>query len=90
MVFKKLNGLVVPGTIVFDEYFNYPGWKNHEFNAFQEYVQQNGVSYSYDSFVSSYQQVCIVIDKCNGWMVTGQEPQISSRETSGSIGWILR
>ena len=28
--------------IVFDEYFNYPGWRGHEFKAFQEFVAETG------------------------------------------------
>lgn len=35
----QLTPRIVPGTvIVFDEYFNYPGWEQHEFRAFQEYI----------------------------------------------------
>ena len=34
-------------VIVFDEYFNYPGWKNHEYKAFQEFIASSGLSYSY-------------------------------------------
>jgi hypothetical protein len=25
-------------VIVFDEYFNYPGWRAHEYKAFQEFI----------------------------------------------------
>ncbi|MEE8395986.1 MAG: TylF/MycF/NovP-related O-methyltransferase [bacterium] len=39
---------VRPGTVmVFDEYFNYPNWQEHEFKAFQEFVAQNKVEYAY-------------------------------------------
>jgi len=62
-IFKKLGGLIKPGTvIVFDEYFNYPGWQHHEFRAFKEYVEQKKIVYRYDSFVSKHQQVCVLIE----------------------------
>jgi len=61
-VFAKLGHLIQPGTvIVFDEYFNYPGWQQHEFKAFQEFVERRNIRYRYDSFVSRHQQVCVVI-----------------------------
>jgi len=61
-VFAKLGHLCVPGTvIVFDEYFNYPGWQQHEFQAFQEFVERQKIRYRYDSFVSRHQQVCVVL-----------------------------
>jgi hypothetical protein len=39
---------IVTGTyILFDEYFGFPGWKNHEFKAWQEYCNKNNVKYKY-------------------------------------------
>lgn len=36
----------VPGTIiVFDEYFGYYGWQNHEHKAFMELLERSGLSY---------------------------------------------
>lgn len=36
----------VPGTvIVFDEYFGYHGWQNHEHKAFMEFLERSGLSY---------------------------------------------
>ena len=62
-IFDKLGDLINPGTvIVFDEYFNYPGWSQHEYLAFKEFVECRKVKYRYDSFVSSHQQVCVVIE----------------------------
>jgi hypothetical protein len=50
-VFSALAPRFVPGTvIVFDEYFNYPGWQNHEFKAFQETVQEHGLTYEYITY----------------------------------------
>ena len=61
-ILSKLGHLFQTGTvIVFDEYFNYPGWRQHEYRAFQEFVNSSGIMYQYDSFVSRHQQVCVVI-----------------------------
>lgn len=46
---KKIN----KGTIiVFDEYFNYPGWQGHEYLAFQEFIDDTGFQYEYIAFCS--------------------------------------
>jgi Macrocin-O-methyltransferase (TylF) len=47
-------------VILFDEYFNYPNWEQHEFKAFQEFVAQNGVKYTYLGFAR--QQVAVRVD----------------------------
>jgi predicted O-methyltransferase YrrM len=61
-VLSALSDRLRIGTvIVFDEYFNYPGWKQHEHKAFQEFVERTGVEYRFDAFVPSHQQVCAVI-----------------------------
>jgi len=47
-IFTLAFDRLVPGTvIVFDEYFNYPGWEHHEHKAFTEFLQQyeGGVEY---------------------------------------------
>jgi hypothetical protein len=47
-VLNSLNHKLRSGTIVvFDEYFGYPGWKSHEFRAWQEFVNRFSVSYLY-------------------------------------------
>lgn len=61
-IFEELGRRIVRGTvIVFDEYFNYPGWKQHEHKAFQEFVSRTDAKFKYDSFVRGHQQVCVVI-----------------------------
>jgi predicted O-methyltransferase YrrM len=61
-IFNLLGDRIVRGTVVvFDEYFNYPGWRKHEFKAFQEFISVRNLSYKYDSFVSRHQQVCVII-----------------------------
>ncbi len=50
-VFSQLGGRLAPGSvIVFDEYFNYPNWREHEFKAFREFVADSGVKYEYAGF----------------------------------------
>lgn len=47
-ILDNLTPRVRPGTIiVFNEYFNYPNWKQHEFKAFQEFCATNRVEYRY-------------------------------------------
>jgi hypothetical protein len=48
-------------VIVFDEYFNYPGWQDHEHKAFIELVDRRHLGFRYDAFVPHHQQVCVVI-----------------------------
>jgi hypothetical protein len=46
-------------VILFDEYFNYPNWEQHEFKAFAEFVQAHRVKYTYLAFAR--QQVAVLI-----------------------------
>ncbi len=51
-----------PGSvIVFDEYFNYPGWREHEYRAWQEYADRTGVGYRYEARTRSDEQVVVRI-----------------------------
>ncbi len=66
-IFDSLQDRIVAGTvIVFDEYFNYPGWQNHEFKAFQEFCLARGVTYRYLAFAPTMFSVAIVIDAVSG------------------------
>ena len=47
-VLDNLGPQLQAGTvIVFNEYFNYPNWKQHEFRAWQEHCAEHGVEYDY-------------------------------------------
>jgi hypothetical protein len=60
-IFKLITPRLVPGTVIlFDEYFNFPNWEQHEFKAFQEFVAEHRVKYSYLAFAR--QQVAVRID----------------------------
>ena len=47
--------------LIFDEYFNYPNWKQHEYRAFQEFVKKRKISYEYLAFTSKA-AVCLKIN----------------------------
>ncbi len=48
-----LASQIVPGTvIVFDEYMNYPHWREHEYKAFMEFVAEFGVGYEYIGYAA--------------------------------------
>jgi hypothetical protein len=59
-VFSALGPMIRPGTVVcFDEYWNYFGWRQHEFKAWREWTLEHGIHYEYLGFVPSHQQVAI-------------------------------
>lgn len=61
-IFAALRGRIVPGTVVlFDEYFNYPGWKAHEYKAFQEFIAGTGLSYEYIGYSAEKGHVAVRI-----------------------------
>jgi hypothetical protein len=50
-ILDALGERLCPGSvIVFDEYFNYPGWREHEFKAFQELVARRSLRYRYVAY----------------------------------------
>jgi hypothetical protein len=65
-IFDELADRFVPGTvIVFDEYFNYPNWQQHEYKAFQEFVAKHGITYQYLGFLSHDSCVAVKITAKN-------------------------
>jgi hypothetical protein len=52
------------GSIVhFDEFFNFPGWKRHEYRAWTEYVERTGVEFEYLAYTYNDNQVTVKITK---------------------------
>lgn len=47
--------------VVFDEYFNYPGWREHEHRAWCEYVERTGTTFSYEGYTRDSEQVIVRI-----------------------------
>jgi predicted O-methyltransferase YrrM len=59
-VFEHLGDRLVPGSVVvFDEFFNYPGWEDHEFRAFSEFAAARRLRHDYLAYNSSHEQVAI-------------------------------
>lgn len=46
-------------VIVFDEFFNYQGWEDGEFRAWEEYVKTTEWQYCYEAFTVDNEQVAI-------------------------------
>jgi predicted O-methyltransferase YrrM len=50
-VLKSISNFIKSGSIIiFDEYFGYPNWRNHEYKAFQEFALLNSVKYNYIAY----------------------------------------
>ena len=61
-IFEALGKRLQPGAIVlFDEYYNFHRWQQHEFRAFQEFVARTRVQYEYIAFSVTGQQVAVRI-----------------------------
>jgi hypothetical protein len=46
---------------VFDEYFNFPGWRNHEYRAWTEFVARTGTEFDYLGYTADNEQVVVRI-----------------------------
>ncbi|MGB2718217.1 MAG: TylF/MycF/NovP-related O-methyltransferase [Rhodococcus sp. (in: high G+C Gram-positive bacteria)] len=53
--------LAVGTVIVFDEYFNFPGWRNHEYRAWTEFVARTGTEFDYLGYTADNEQVVVRI-----------------------------
>ncbi len=48
IVFDYLGDKIQKGTIIhFDEYLNFPDWVNHEYKAWNEFVEKNNIKFEY-------------------------------------------
>ena len=48
-------------VVVFDEFFNYPGWQAHEYRAWTEYVEHTGIAFRYEAFTFDNEQVVVTL-----------------------------
>lgn len=46
-------------VLVFDEFFNYPGWRQHEFLAWTQFVERTGRAFEYLGFTGNNEQVVV-------------------------------
>lgn len=54
----------VDGTIIlFDEFYNYPNYRLHEYKAFQEFLDQHSFEAEYLAFNTRHEQVAVRIHK---------------------------
>jgi hypothetical protein len=61
-VLRHVGPRLRPGSvIVFDEYFGYPGWQEHEYRAWQEYAAEAGLRFRYEGYTSDNEQVVVRI-----------------------------
>ncbi len=61
-IFAALGPRLQPGAIVlFDEYYNFPRWQQHEFKAFQEFIADSGAGYEYIAYSVTGQQAAVRI-----------------------------
>jgi hypothetical protein len=59
-IFEALSERLVPGcVIVFDEYFNYPGWEDGEHRALAEFLTVSGLGAEYLGYCKTHQQVAV-------------------------------
>jgi hypothetical protein len=53
--------LLAGSVLVFDEFFNYPGWQAHEFRAWQEWLERTGARVEYEAYTGNNEQVVVRI-----------------------------
>lgn len=63
-IFELIGDRIREGTIiVFDEYFNYQSWREHEHKAFMEFVESRGIGFHFIGCVQSSVQAAVRIDR---------------------------
>ena len=86
-VLDVLGDGIVSGTVIaFDEFFNYPGWREGEYKAFTEFCRDRRVEVCFSGYVRKDQQVAakvtgiapVFVDKVN----TMQPRSIESLQVS--------
>jgi hypothetical protein len=61
-IFELLEPKLRPGAvIVFDEYFNYPGWKQGEYKAFMEFLEKTGYAFEFIGYNRNEEQVAVIL-----------------------------
>lgn len=59
-VLRLLGDRLGPGTVlVFDEFFRYPGWQQHEYRAWCEFIATWDRGYEYIAYTANHEQVAI-------------------------------
>jgi len=64
MTFKTFySQFKIGSVIVFDEFFNYPGWKSGEAKAFFEFIDESKFGYQYLGYCNNSEQLAIMLIK---------------------------
>jgi predicted O-methyltransferase YrrM len=59
-VLDLIGDRLSPGAVlVFDEFFNFPGWRGHEYRAWGEFVERTGRTFEYLGYTCDNEQVAI-------------------------------
>lgn len=59
--FENFN--IGKGTVIlFDEYWNYPEFREHEIKAFKEFIQKTGLSFRYIGYNKNHMQASVIIE----------------------------
>jgi len=70
-VLDALESRLRPGTVlVFDEYFNFPGWEEHEHRAWTEFVERTGITFEYLGFTADDEQISLRLTGVPGFAAT--------------------
>lgn len=78
-VLDLVGPLLMAGSVVlFDEYFNYPGWQDGEHRAWLEYADKAGLTFQYVGYTYDHEQVIVVVTDHPGSWATGSR-QAGSR-----------
>jgi hypothetical protein len=83
-VLTALASRLHEGTVIlFDEYFNFPGWEEHEHRAWTEFVAEHRLRFDYLAFTADDEQVAVRLMTAPGAADAGQQAG-RSLEQSGS------
>ena len=59
-VLQALRPRLRKGTVIlFDEYFNFPGWEAHEHRAWTEFVSETGLEFEYLGYTADDEQLAV-------------------------------
>jgi predicted O-methyltransferase YrrM len=58
--------LRVGSIVLFDEFFNYPGWQDHEYRAWCEHVEKTGIGFRYRGYTIDHEQVILEVTAVPG------------------------
>lgn len=60
-VLMGLNDRIVSGTVIeFDEFYNYVGWREHEFRALNEWAESTGKKYKFLGYTNMQASIVIL------------------------------